>query len=146
MNWNARKKIVLGAARGLDFIHNFPARFPLVHANFKPSNVLIDAGGEACVSEWGLMLIARNFRRKSPEAGWSRYRAPELLSGSNATQASDVYSFGMVLLEVVTDKEIGNGEAEEEVMKMVKIGMACTKENPEERPSMGAVVRLIAEL
>ncbi|CAA6659090.1 unnamed protein product [Spirodela intermedia] len=134
--------------------------------NFKPSNVLIDGGGDACVSDWGLMQIARSSRRRPspsrqqlslsplPEtvgspataAGWQRYRAPELMRGKRATQASDVYSFGMVMLEVVTDKEIGDGEAEEEVMRMVKIGMMCTKENPEERPAMSSVVRLIGDL
>ncbi|CAA7395386.1 unnamed protein product [Spirodela intermedia] len=166
LDWNSRKKILIGAAQGLEFIHSFPSRSPLVHANFKPSNVLIDGGGDACVSDWGLMQIARSSRRRPspsrqqlslsplPEtdgspataAGWQRYRAPELMRGKRATQASDVYSFGMVMLEVVTDKEIGDGEAEEEVMRMVKIGMMCTKENPEERPAMSSVVRLIGDL
>lgn len=166
LDWNSRKKILVGAAQGLEFIHSFPSRSPLVHANFKPSNVLIDGGGDACVSEWGLMQIARSARRRRspsrqqlalsplPEtdgspataAGWHRYRAPELMTGKRATQASDVYSFGMVLLEVVTDKEIGDGEAEEEVMRMVKIGMMCTKETPEERPAMSSVLRLIGDL
>lgn len=78
---------------------------------------------------------------------WHGYRAPELSAGKapKATQESDVYSFGMVLLEVVTDKEIDDGDCEGEMMGMVKIGMMCTAECSEERPKMSQVLRMMSE-
>ncbi|CAN6219335.1 unnamed protein product [Urochloa humidicola] len=179
LDWAARKSILLGVAQGLNYIHTFPARPGLVHANVKPSNILVDERGVACVSECGLMRYATNIQQTilpqaaarcppdlflgrvaasaaattslAPPAaggGWQGYAAPELASGARATQESDVYSFGMVLLEVVTDHKAADGEdggEGEETMGMVKIGMLCTAEAPEERPTMAQVLAMMSE-
>ncbi|KAG8080019.1 hypothetical protein GUJ93_ZPchr0007g5905 [Zizania palustris] len=172
LDWATRKSILFGAAQGLNYIHTFPARPALVHANVKPSNILLDEHGAACVSECGVMRYAANIQQSIPQArflpelfldraaaaaaapssggGWHGYAAPELAcgAGARATQESDVYSFGMVLLEVVTaDKasDDGGGGGEEETMGMVKIGMMCTAEAPEERPRMAQVLAMMSE-
>ncbi|XP_066400250.1 probable leucine-rich repeat receptor-like protein kinase At1g68400 [Miscanthus floridulus] len=166
LDWTARKSILFGAAQGLNYIHTFPARPALVHANVKPSNILLDERGGACVSECGLMRYATNIQqfitpqatrtRWPPElfldqassGGWHGYAAPELASGAaaRATQESDVYSFGMVLLEVVTGhKAADGGDGSDETMGMVKIGMLCTAEAPEERPTMAQVLAMMSE-
>ena len=164
LDWGTRKGIMFGAAQGLNYIHTFPARPALVHGNVKPSNILLDERGGACVSECGLMRYAANIQHSVvPQApgefldrvtaavpasrgGWRGYAAPELAaSGARATQESDVYSFGMVLLEVVTAK---GGEEEgqaEETMGMVRIGVLCTAEAPEERPSIAQVLTMMSE-
>ncbi|CAN6225790.1 unnamed protein product [Urochloa humidicola] len=179
LDWTTRKSILLGVAQGLNYIHTFPVRPGLVHANVKPSNILVDERGGACVSECGLMRYATNIQQailpqaaarfppdlflsrataaaaattsSAPPAsggGWHGYAAPELASGARATQESDVYSFGMVLLEVVTDHKAADGEdggEGEETMGMVKIGMMCTAEAPEERPTMAQVLAMLSE-
>ncbi|TKW35477.1 hypothetical protein SEVIR_2G375200v4 [Setaria viridis] len=177
LDWAGRKSILFGAAQGLNYIHTFPARPALVHANVKPSNILLDERGGACVSECGLMRYATNIQQSvvpqaarcppdlflgraatatssaAPPAasvGWHGYAAPELASGAGAraTQESDVYSFGMVLLEVVTDHKAADGEEGgegEETMGMVKIGVLCTAEAPEERPTMAQVLAMMSE-
>ncbi|KAL5197790.1 hypothetical protein ABZP36_001302 [Zizania latifolia] len=173
LDWTTRKSILFGAAQGLNYIHTFPARPALVHANVKPSNILLDEHGAACVSECGVMRYAANIQQSIPQprflpelfldraaaaaaaapssgGGWHGYAAPELAccAGARATQESDVYSFGMVLLEVVTaDKaaDVGGGGGEEETMGMVKIGMLCTAEAPEERPRMAQVLAMMSE-
>ncbi|KAF0905905.1 hypothetical protein E2562_008933 [Oryza meyeriana var. granulata] len=169
LDWAARKAILFGAAQGLNYIHTFPARPALVHANVKPSNILLDEHGAACVSECGVMRYAANIQQSIPQpprcppelfldrvaagggGGWHGYAAPELASGARATQESDVYSFGMVLLEVVTADKAGDGDGgggnggEEETMGWVKIGMLCTAEAPEERPRMAQVLAMMGE-
>lgn len=162
VDWVSRKRILVTAGDGLAFIHNFPAGYPLVHANLKPSNILIDEQGNGCVAEWGIMRLATNFRCSpgDPLGSFSdqgtfaaaavasqRYRAPELASGKEqATQESDVYGFGMMILEVATDKEMDDGELQqEEIMGMVKIAMLCTAERPEKRPEMSQVARMMSE-
>ncbi|KAG1347598.1 Receptor-kinase isolog [Cocos nucifera] len=161
LDWRSRKQILMGAAHGLNFIHSFPARPPLVHANIKPSNILIDEQGNACIPECSIMCFATNLHQallphastlfpermnSAATSTWHGYRAPELSVGKGkVTQESDVYSFGMVLLEVVTDKEIDDGDCEGEMMGMVKIGMMCTVECPDERPKMSQVLRMMGE-
>ncbi|KAF8669349.1 hypothetical protein HU200_051690 [Digitaria exilis] len=174
LDWAARKAILLGVAQGLNYIHTFPARPGLVHANVKPSNILLDERGGACVSECGLMRHATNIQRSivsqssrcppdlfleratttttaASSGGWHGYAAPELAPGGRATQESDVYSFGMVLLEVVTDRKGApdgeeGGDVGEQTIGMVKIGMMCTAEVPEERPTMAQVLAMMSEL
>ncbi|KAF8664569.1 hypothetical protein HU200_054752 [Digitaria exilis] len=169
--WTGRrgKAILLGVAEGLNYIHTLPARPGLVHANVKPSNILLDERGGACVSECGLMRHATNIQRSigsqsrcppdlfleratttASSGGWHGYAAPELAPGGRATQESDVYSFGMVLLEVVTDRKGApdgeeGGDVGEQTMGMVKIGMLCTAEVPEERPTMAQVLAMMSE-
>uniref|UniRef100_N1R4R1 Uncharacterized protein n=1 Tax=Aegilops tauschii TaxID=37682 RepID=N1R4R1_AEGTA len=166
LDWATKKGILFGAAQGLNYIHTFPARPALVHGNVKPSNILLDERGAACVSECGLMRYAASIQQSAPQppelfldrataavssrGGGRGYAAPELTaSGARATQESDVYSCGMVLLAVVTAKgAAGGGEEEgegEETMGMVKIGVLCTAEAPEERPRMAQVLTMMSE-
>ncbi|GJN11268.1 hypothetical protein PR202_ga29446 [Eleusine coracana subsp. coracana] len=168
LDWAARKSVLFGAAQGLNYIHTFPARPALVHGNVKPSNILLDERGAACVSECGVMRYATNVQHSIlPQAaaaaglfldlsasgstgGWHGYAAPELAATTRATQESDVYGFGMVLLEVVTGcrkaGEEGEEEEDDETMGWVKIGMLCTAEAPEERPRMAQVLSMMSEL
>ncbi|PKA57426.1 putative leucine-rich repeat receptor-like protein kinase [Apostasia shenzhenica] len=157
LDWSCRKQVLMGAAHGLHFIHTYPSRSPLVHGNIKPSNILIDEDGDGRVSEWGLTSLLQPTSSPSSTVLYGsglgadpsvRYgcRAPELLKGrGRATQESDVYSFGMLVLEVVRGKEIDDAAGEEEVMGMVKIGLMCTVESPEARPKMALVVSLMRE-
>jgi hypothetical protein len=168
LDWAARKGVLFGAAQGLNYIHTFPARPALVHANVKPSNILLDERGGACVSECGVMRYATNIQiqqsilpqarcppelfqdRSAASSGVHGYAAPELASTMRATQESDVYSFGTVLLEVVPGPhKAGEGRedgGDGETMGWVRIGMLCTAEAPEERPSMAQVLAMMSEL
>ncbi|KAG6501313.1 probable leucine-rich repeat receptor-like protein kinase At1g68400 [Zingiber officinale] len=162
LDWATRKRILVTAGDGLAFIHKFPTRYPLVRANLKPSNILIDEQGNGCVSEWGIMRFAANIRCSPGDpSGCSsdrgtftavtpasqRYLAPELASGKEqATQESDVYSFCMMIQKVATDKEMEDGEIqEEEISGMVKIALLCTAGRTERRPEMSQVVRMMGE-
>ncbi|KAJ3674625.1 hypothetical protein LUZ60_005241 [Juncus effusus] len=160
LNWSIRKQILFGAGHGLHYIHTYPVRPPLVHGNIKPSNILVNEDGTGCVSECGLMKFGSGTMYQSfrpsyyPSelclAGTSSncrgYKAPEILTNKGkVTQESDVYSFGMVLLELVTDKSLDETECEDEIMRVVKIGMICTAECPNDRPHMGQVLGMLSE-
>ena len=102
MDWTTRLKIAAGAARGLAFIHNTCKTLKLTHGNIKSTNVILDKSGNARVSDFGLSIFASPTNNAPRSNG---YRAPEVSSdGRKPTQKSDVYSYGVLLLEILTGK------------------------------------------
>ncbi|XP_051145834.1 probable leucine-rich repeat receptor-like protein kinase At1g68400 [Andrographis paniculata] len=101
LDWTTRLKIAAGAARGLAFIHSCKSR-KLVHGNVKSTNVLIDKSGDAKLSDYGLSMFAPTSSGAPKNNG---YRAPEaVLDSRKQNQKADVYSFGVLLLELLTGK------------------------------------------
>ncbi|KAJ1434778.1 Serine-threonine/tyrosine-protein kinase, catalytic domain [Sesbania bispinosa] len=104
--WNARIKVALGAARALEYLHeNF--RPPIVHRNFRSANVLLNEKLEVRVSDCGLgpLLSSGSAGQLSGRLLTAYgYSAPEFESGSY-TQQSDVFSFGVVMLELLTGRK-----------------------------------------
>ncbi|KAJ0753783.1 putative protein kinase RLK-Pelle-LRR-VII-3 family [Helianthus annuus] len=121
LNWPMRHLIALGIARGLAFLHSTT----MVHGDVKPQNVLFDADFEAHVSEFGLTPLATS---RSPEAATSSsgsvgtlgYVSPEAILTGEVTKESDVYSFGIVLLELLTGKKPVMFTQDEDIVKWVK--------------------------
>ncbi|XP_010681642.2 probable leucine-rich repeat receptor-like protein kinase At1g68400 [Beta vulgaris subsp. vulgaris] len=101
LDWTTRLKIAAGAARGLAFIHSSCRALKLIHGNIKSTNILIDKAGDACVSDFGLSSFAPTSTVNPRSNG---YRAPESLDGRRLNQKADVYSFGVLLLELLTGK------------------------------------------
>lgn len=104
--WNVRIKVALGAARALEYLHeNF--RPPIVHRNFRSANVLLNEKFEVRVSDCGLghLLSSGTAGQLSGRLLTAYgYSAPEFESGSY-TQQSDVFSFGVVMLELLTGRK-----------------------------------------
>ncbi|KAL8110204.1 putative inactive receptor kinase At1g48480 [Apium graveolens] len=99
LNWELRSNIALGAARGIEYLHS---QGPNVsHGNIKSSNVLITKTNEARVSDFGLAHLVGASATPNRIAG---YRAPEVTDSHKVSQKADVYSFGVLLLELLTGK------------------------------------------
>ncbi|MCO5571251.1 hypothetical protein L7F22_024988 [Adiantum nelumboides] len=112
LDWETRLKIAMGAARGLAFIHGTIGK--AVHGDVKSANVLLKSEYDACLSDYGLLsLSAANIclGRSGPPA-IAAYRAPEL-DTRKPTQTCDVYSYGVVLLELLTGKAPWQSSTEE---------------------------------
>lgn len=104
--WNIVCNLSLGIARGLDHLHTGLDK-PMIHGNLKTSNVLLDASYECRLSDYSLYLLlnpaaAQEMLEASAAQG---YKAPELIKMRDATRESDVYSLGVVLLELLAQKE-----------------------------------------
>ncbi|KAH7849800.1 hypothetical protein Vadar_023162 [Vaccinium darrowii] len=110
LGWNLRCKIILGVASALDYLHNdYQKR--VLHRDLKASNIMLDAEFNAKLGDFGLARAVDNGKSSFVEAegfpGTRRYIAPECLQTCKATQQSDVYAFGAVLLEVVCGRRPG---------------------------------------
>ncbi|XP_068667595.1 G-type lectin S-receptor-like serine/threonine-protein kinase At2g19130 isoform X2 [Aristolochia californica] len=105
LNWNRRYQIVLGTARGLAYLHE-KCRDCIIHCDIKPENVLLDDGFCPKVADFGLAkLMGREFSRVlTTMRGTRGYLAPEWISGVPITPKADVYSYGMMLFEVISGK------------------------------------------
>lgn len=117
LDWTTRVKIALGAARGLAFIHHQCKAQKLPHGNIKSSNVLLDKDGNACISDFGLVLMASSSVVSSRLVG---YRAPEHNESKKISQRGDVYSFGVLLLEILTGKAPMQSYARDEGVDLPK--------------------------
>ncbi|GAB2282963.1 Brassinosteroid LRR receptor kinase [Dionaea muscipula] len=107
LNWAARRKIALGAARGLAFLHHNCIPH-IIHRDMKSSNVLIDENLEARVSDFGmarLMSAMDTHLSVSTLAGTPGYVPPEYYQSFRCSAKGDVYSYGVVLLELLTGKQ-----------------------------------------
>ncbi|XXG60821.1 hypothetical protein AAC387_Pa04g2637 [Persea americana] len=103
LDWDSRYKIVLGAAQGLAYLHHdcIP---PIVHRDIKANNILIGLQFEAYLADFGLAKVIDSDHTKSSNAvaGSYGYIAPEYGYSMKITEKSDIYSYGVVLLEVLT--------------------------------------------
>ncbi|KAL8555730.1 hypothetical protein ACS0TY_003517 [Phlomoides rotata] len=106
LSWQTRLQILLGAAQGLAYLHQ-ELEIQVIYRDFKSSNVLLDGNFKAKLSDFGLA-------REGPKAGNSHvstvvvgtygYAAPDYIKTGHLTSKSDVWSFGVVLNEILTGR------------------------------------------
>ncbi|PSS30798.1 LysM domain receptor-like kinase [Actinidia chinensis var. chinensis] len=109
LNWTQRVQIALDVATGLNYIHNYTSP-PYVHKDLKSSNVLLDGDYRAKIANFGLARSAEGqegeFALTRHIVGTKGYMAPEYLENGFISTKLDVYSFGVLLLEMLTGKEV----------------------------------------
>ncbi|KAJ6793062.1 putative serine/threonine-protein kinase [Iris pallida] len=106
MPWSTRMKIALGAAKGLAFLHG--AERPIIYRDFKTSNILLDADYNAKLSDFGLAKegpMGDQTHVSTRVMGTYGYAAPEYVMTGHLTARSDVFGFGVVLLEMLIGRK-----------------------------------------
>ncbi|OMO89421.1 hypothetical protein CCACVL1_07832 [Corchorus capsularis] len=176
LHWTSCLKIAEDLATGLLYIHQNPG---LTHGNLKSSNVLLGPDFESCLTDYGLTLFRDPDSVDEPSASTFFYRAPECRDvRKSSTQPADVYSFGVLLLELLTGKtpfqdlvqeygsdiprwvrsvreeetesgdepNSGNEASEGKLQALLNIAMACVALQPENRPAMREVLKMIRDV
>ncbi|XP_058205212.1 leucine-rich repeat receptor-like protein kinase TDR [Rhododendron vialii] len=114
-DWLTRYKIALGVAQGICYLHH-DCDPVIVHRDLKPSNILLDGEMEARVADFGVAKLIECDESMSVIAGSYGYIAPEYAYTLQVDEKSDIYSFGVVLMEILTgkrsvDSEFGEGNS-----------------------------------
>ncbi|GAU24775.1 hypothetical protein TSUD_356040 [Trifolium subterraneum] len=107
LKWNERLNIAVDAAHGLDYLHN-GCKPPIVHRDLKPSNILLDDNMSAKIADFGLSRAFGNdvdSHISTRPAGTFGYIDPEFQRTGNTNKNNDIYSFGIILFELITGQK-----------------------------------------
>lgn len=185
LEWNERFEIAVGAARGLAYLHS-GCDHKIIHCDVKPENILLNDTLQAKISDFGLskLLTREQSGFFTTMRGTRGYVAPEWLTNTAISDKTDAYSYGMVLLEIISgtknfslqrqinspeeyeqclinfplralemhvrkryielvDTRLMGNAPSEEVEKLVRVALCCIHREPNLRPSMSNVVRML---
>lgn len=106
IDWPTRMRIAQGMARGLSYLHSHEN---IIHGNLTSSNLLLDEQTNSKIADYGLskLMTAAANSNVIATAGALGYRAPELSKLKKANTKTDVYSLGVIILELLTGKSPG---------------------------------------
>ncbi|CAN6913982.1 unnamed protein product [Brassica oleracea] len=172
-SWSTRYSIIENIARGILYLHE-DSRLKIIHRDLKPSNILLDYQMNPKISDFGM---ARLFESDDQTQGLTTsrvmgtygYMAPEYIARGRFSVKTDVYSYGIMVLEIIcgrknnsfqpsgvalhawtnwrgdraldiVDSVITENVSRNEMMKCINIGLLCVQESVTRRPNMNSVV------
>ncbi|MQM14640.1 hypothetical protein Taro_047575 [Colocasia esculenta] len=120
LDWKKRLSIALDVARGVEYLHNL-AHQSFIHRDLKPSNILLGDDMRAKVSDFGLVRLAPDGKCsiETRLAGTFGYLAPEYAVTGRVTTKADVFSFGVILMELITGRKALDESQPEESVHLV---------------------------
>ncbi|XP_028086342.1 probable LRR receptor-like serine/threonine-protein kinase At1g56140 isoform X1 [Camellia sinensis] len=121
LDWPTRFDICLGVARGLAYLHE-ESRLRIVHRDVKASNILLDSGLNPKISDFGLAKLYddKKTHMSTRVAGTIGYLAPEYAMRGHLTEKVDVFSFGVVALEIVSGRLNSDSSLEQEKIYLLE--------------------------
>lgn len=175
--WESRMKVLLGTAKALAYLHE-SIEPKVIHRDIKSSNILIDTDFNAKVSDFGLakLLDSGESHITTRVMGTFGYVAPEYANSGLLNEKSDIYSYGVLVLEAVTGRDpvdysrpanevnlvewlkvmVGTRRSEEVIdpklevkpttralKRALLVALRCIDPDPEKRPKMSQVVRML---
>ncbi|BFG28633.1 hypothetical protein CerSpe_149080 [Prunus speciosa] len=173
LDWSTRVRIVKGVAHALCYMHH-DCSPPIVHRDIKSSNILLNCDHEPCVSDFGTAkLLNPDSSNWTALAGTFGYVAPELAYTMKVTEKCDVYSFGVLALEVIMGKQLGDivssfsfpsttyanillkdvldqrlppptPQLQDELITIARLSIACRHSHPQSRPTMHKVSQVLS--
>ncbi|CAN6936482.1 unnamed protein product [Brassica oleracea] len=182
LDWSRRLVIALDVARGLEYLHTLASQSQIyIHPDVKSANVLLGEDLRAKIGDFGFAWATTEDREPIDTkcVGTPGYTAPEYFDGLKLSRKADVYSFEVILLELITGKkafeymsrsqdyiaiwfekkkddfwkaveeeeDIGTDyETQQSVQEVAELAGSCCAKEPERRPEMSQIVRVLSSL
>lgn len=171
LNWEERLQIALDISHGIEYLHE-GAVPPVIHRDLKSANILLDHFMRAKVADFGLSKEEVFDGRNSGLKGTYGYIDPAYISTNKFTMESDIFSFGVIIFELITaihphqnlmeyvnlasmsrdgvdeilDKQLVGACDIQEVRELARIGHKCLHKTPRKRPSIGEVTQALLKI
>jgi serine/threonine protein kinase len=160
LDWKIRLNMAIECARGLFYLHR--QRPPIMHRDLKSLNILVDQNFHVRLTDFGLSQDKST--KMNTRVGTLNWVAPEVLEGAVAyDEKADIYSFGMVLWELLTGRTPYEGKSQLQVIRMIdmrekervpenadpdyaRLIRACWHEDPKKRPTIMRVMRQLEQI
>ncbi|XVF13291.1 hypothetical protein REPUB_Repub08aG0196200 [Reevesia pubescens] len=170
LDWSTRISIINGIAKGMEYLHRDEAnKPPIVHCNISVEKVLIDQQFNPLIADSGLHKILADdivYSTLKVSAAMG-YLAPEYVTTGRFTEKSDIFAFGVIILQILSgklqltssmrlgadsskfhdfvDPNLRGAFSESMAAKLGKIALNCTHEHPDDRPSMETIIKELSD-
>ncbi|CAL4886934.1 unnamed protein product [Urochloa decumbens] len=144
LTWMQRVKISLDVAQGIDYLHGL-SHEKLIHRDLKPSNILLDQNLTAKISDFGLVRLSEDKSSTSKTVGTYGYMAPEYASFGTLGSEIDVYSYGVILMEIITGRKAINESLSQDDVFLVPIFRTLVKDKEKLRDIVDPTLELNGE-
>ncbi|XP_076898640.1 putative kinase-like protein TMKL1 [Bidens hawaiensis] len=165
--WSVIYRISSGIARGLNHLHTSLQK-PIIHGNLKSKNILLGRNHTPLVSDFGLHMLLNpsTIQEMIEDAAVEGYKPPELIKINDTSVETDIFNFGVILLELLTGKEpnekpnrnqdfnsnsmldhrIFGPVDKDDILKLYRLAMACCSPLPSFRPDIKYICKKLQEI